>query len=359
MIAIAAATALVVGVAAILSLALRGTLPVTNDPAPASNVSAAQTFAPTKGLISDPFVLPTSGLDYMYSSGVAGVGGPHLPERTFTVMGTFLSLRDAMPRLPAWVEPKSELWSPDVRRVGKIYVMWFSGLDRGYILSTGAAAQCIGVATSTSPTGPFVSHSPTPTICQISGHGDIDPRTFVAPNGQEWLYWKNDGNAASMGVLVTTHLYAQRLATDGQTPIGSTSVLLTNDLPWEGGLIEAPDMVHVGNRYLLFFSGNSTWGDDSGIGLALCKGPGGPCTSPYSGPWLGSNVQGAGPDEETVYTQNGITWMLYTPHALYYTLALPRLVAARIAFTPTGMPYIANRQGMVPGVTAGRDGQVG
>ena len=51
--------------------------------------------------------------------------------------------------------------------------------------------------------------------------------------------------------------------------------------------------------------------------------------------------------------------MLYTPHGLYYTLALPRLVAERIAFTPTGMPYIANRQGMVPGVTAGRDGQVG
>lgn len=118
-------------------------------------------------------------------------------------------------------------------------------------------------------------------------------------------------------------------------------------------------MVHVGNRYLLFFVGNSSWGDDSGIGLALCKGPGGPCTSPYSGPWLGSNVQGAGPGEETVYTQNGITWMLYTPHGLYYPLALPKLVAARIAFTSTGMPYIASRQGMVPGVTAGRGGQVG
>ena len=118
-------------------------------------------------------------------------------------------------------------------------------------------------------------------------------------------------------------------------------------------------MVHAGNRYLLFFAGNSTGEPDNGIGLALCKGPGGPCTSPYSGPWLGSNVQGAGPGEETLYTQNGVTWMLYTPHALYYAYAFPRLAAARIAFTPTGMPYIADRQGMVPGVTAGRDGQVG
>ena len=358
MVAIAAATALVVGVAAILSFALQGTLPVTNDPAPASNVSAAQTFAPTKGLISDPFVLPTSRLDYMYSSGVAGVGEPHLPERTFTVMGTFLSLRDAMPRLPAWVEPNSELWSPDVRKVGKTYVMWFSGLDRGYMLSTGAAAQCIGVATSTSPTGPFVSHSPTPTICQISGHGDIDPRTFVAPNGQEWLYWKNDGNAVGMGVGHYPHL--RPAAGNQRADADWLNLGAPHERPPVGGGLDRGSR-HGPRRQSLppVLLRQLHLGDDSGIGLALCKGPGGPCTSPYSGPWLGSNVQGAGPDEETVYTQNGITWMLYTPHALYYTLALPRLVAARIAFTPTGMPYIANRQGMVPGVTAGRDGQVG
>ena len=202
-------------------------------------------------------------------------------------MGKFLSLRDAMPILPSWVEPNSELWAPDVRKVGATYVMWFSGLDRGYILSTGVAAQCIGVATSTSPTGPFTSHSPNPTICQTSGHGDIDPRTFVAPDGQEWLYWKNDGNAVAMGLVVNTHIYAQRLATDGQTLIGSPSVLLTNDLPWEGGLIEAPDMVHVGNRYLLFFAGNSSDGVANGIGLALCKGRAG--RAPRRTPGRGSD----------------------------------------------------------------------
>ncbi len=262
-------------------LLAEGRLPVTTDPPPASNIATAQTFAPTKGLISDPFVLPTSTLDYMYSSGIVDVGQMHLPERTFNVMGKFLSLRDAVPTLPAWVEPNTALWSPDVRKVGKTYVMWFSGLDQDYMLAPGVLAQCIGVATSTSPTGPFTSHSPAPIICQTSGHGDIDPRTLVAPNGQEWLYWKNDGNAVVMGRAVSTHIYAQRLAPDGQTLLGASSVLLTNDLPWEVDLIEAPDMVHVANRYLLFFSDDATWDDASGIGLALCKGPGGPCTSPY------------------------------------------------------------------------------
>jgi hypothetical protein len=351
--------AITVSVATILSIPLPSApITVTADPLPADNMSIAQTFPPTKGLISDPFVLTSSNLDYMYSSGLPGAGKLHVPERSFVVMGKFLSLSDAMPHLPSWVEPDTGLWSPDVRKVGKTYVMWYSGQDRDFILPTGAPAQCIGVATSQSPTGPFTSGSPAPAICQASGHGDIDPRTFIAPNGREWLYWKNDGNAVDPQPL-TTHIYAQRLASNGQTLIGSASVLLANSRPWEGDLIEAPDMVHAGHRYLLFFSGNASTSEINGIGLAVCQGPGGPCISPYSGPWLGSNVQGAGPGEETVYVQNGITWLLYTPEAIYHPFAYPRLVAARIAFTGAGMPYIADRQGMVPGVTAGADGQTG
>jgi hypothetical protein len=340
--------------AAVVAFVPTGT-PVTNDPPPANALSPAQTFSHADGLISDPFVLPTPRLDYMYSSGIDGVGQLHMPERTFTVMGHFSFVRDAMPTLPAWVEPNTGLWSPDVRKVGNVYVMWFSGHDWLYRLPWGHMDECIGIATSASPTGPFVSPSHSPAICQVSEYGDIDPRTFVAPDGQEWIYWKSDGNAGSL----PTHIYGQRLASDGRTLTGPTVSLLTNDLPWEGPVIEAPQMVHVGNRYLLFFSGNISEGSNSGVGLALCQGPGGPCTSRYAGPWLGSNIQGAGPDEQTNYTQNGVTWMLYTPNAIYYPFAYPKLVAARVAFTATGMPYIADRQGMVPGITAGKDGQVG
>ncbi|MGH9090912.1 MAG: family 43 glycosylhydrolase [Acidimicrobiales bacterium] len=351
---IAAVVALLV--AAVVA-ALPAPRPVTADPPPAGTMATARIFNPG-GLISDPFVLPTPTLDYLYSSGIGGAGQPHLPEHTFAVMGRFLSAGDAVPALPSWVEPGTGLWAPDVRKVGRIYVMWFSGLYRGYVLPTGVPAQCVGVATSRSPTGPFVAGAPAPTVCQTSEYGDIDPRTFVAPDGREWLYWKNDGNAVSAHPL-TTHIYARRLAANGRTPVGPTTVLLANDLPWEGPLVEAPDMVRDGRRYLLFFAGNSSDAEVNGVGLALCRGPGGPCTSPYAGPWLGSNAQGAGPGEETVYAQNGVTWMLYTPHALYYPDAVPGLAAARIAFTTRGMPYVASHQGMVPGVSAGRGGQVG
>lgn len=343
---------LAVAITAVVVSVTRGT-PVTNDPPPASSLSPAETFGAK--LISDPFVFTTPKLDYMYSSGVDGAGQRHLPERTFTVMGKFSPVTDAMPKAPGWVTPHTGLWSPDVRKIGNLYVMWFSAHDWLVKLSSGKDAECLGVATSKSPTGPFVSTSAVPALCQVQKWGDIDPRTFFAPDGQEWLYWKNDGNAG----LHTTHLYAQRLASDGRTPTGTASLLLTADLPWEDSLVEAPDMVHVGNRYLLFFSGNISEGSQSGIGLAQCRGPGGPCSSTYRGPWLGSNIQGAGPGEETLYSQNGVTWLLYTPNAVYYPYAYPTLVAARVAFTSTGMPYVADRQGMVPGVTAGKNGQVG
>jgi hypothetical protein len=328
--------------------------PVTTEPPPVDAMSPARMFE-SAGLVSDPFVLPSSKLDYMYSSGSSGIGRPHMPERTFSVMGNFVSVTDAVPDLPSWVKPNSGLWAPDVRKIGSTYVMWFSAMVQGDVQPNGAPLRCIGMATSTSPTGPFVSRSAAPAICQTSEYGDIDPRTFMTSDGQEWMYWKNDGNAGNL----KTHIYARRVALDGQTLIGPTFVLLTNDLPWEGDLIEAPDMVQVGHRYLLFFAGNNSANEGSGIGLAFCEGPSGPCTSTYSGPWLGSNVQGAGPGEETFFTQNGVTWMLYTPHAIYYTFAVPTLAAARVAFTPTGLPYVADRQGMVPGVTAGKDGQVG
>ncbi len=353
LVALAAVSAAVLGI-----LGVSRARSVTSDPSPANTMSMAHVFTPpTNGVISDPFVLPTPRLDYMYSSGEGGVGQLNMPLRTFRVMGKFLSLTDALPHPPSWVVPNSGLWAPDVRKIGGTYVMWYTGQYLYKTLSTGDHPKCIGVATSRSSAGPFVPTSEKPSICQVSLYGDIDPTTLVTRGGQEWLYWKNDGNAVTTDLL-TTRIFAQRLARNGQTLLGSPKVILTNNRIWEGWLVESPYMIHHGNRYLLFFSGNSSDVEDNGIGLAVCKSPAGPCSSPYSGPWLGSNVQGAGPGEETVYTQNGITWMLYTPHSIYYPGAVPGLAAARLAFTSSDMPYVASRQGMVPGTTAGANGSV-
>lgn len=98
--------------------------------------------------------------------------------------------------------------------------------------------QCIGVATSTSPLGPFVPRLGRPLICPTSIGGAIDAATYVE-NGVRYLLYKNDGNAVGQD----TWLWLQRVTTDGLGLIGSPVRLIRQDRPEEGGLIEAPVLV--------------------------------------------------------------------------------------------------------------------
>jgi beta-xylosidase len=112
--------------------------------------------------------------------------------------------------------------------------------------------------------------------------------------------------------------------------------------PWEGTIIEAPDMIEAWGTYWLFFSGN--WYDSTsyGIGVAACQSPFGPCSDPNPAPLLGSNRQGAGPGEASLFTDGSATWLLYNPfRANDPGPVIPRPVdITRLGFTVKG-PYLA------------------
>ena len=255
-----------------------------------------------------------------------------------------------MPALPPWTTGWTS--APDVSHVEGRYVMWFSSPDVNDVLSTGAPAKCIGMGVSSSPIGPFLI-ARQPVICDQSG--SIDPRTFVDADGQLWLDWKADVNAAwgpaqdpNLPQNQPTVLWAQQLAPDGMTLEGTPSELLAATSPWEHKLIEAPDMVRAGGHYYLFFSANPSYQDGDGIGVAVCQGPAGPCQEPYGGPILGSSPLGLGPGEESLFVQGGVTWMLFSPSGeTFYR----QLAVARIAFGPRG-PYVSAFDGAVPGIPA-------
>lgn len=318
----------------------------TTSPTPAPNSYLGHPYLRGQ-VVSDPFVLTTPKLDYMYQTGNSP-SRPNVPVRSFTTMAKISQIRDAMPVEPSWVAPDTRIWAPDVRKVGNRYVMWFTAEWGAHTIPTGAYPKCISWATSTSPFGPFVDTKKAPAICQLNQFGDIDPRTLVAPDGQEWLYWKSDDNA-DYGADQPTIIWAQKLAKNGTTPEGLAADIYANHRLWEGRIVEAPNMVYNDGSYYLFFSGNSTHLPQNGIGLAVCKHPNGPCTSTGSGPFLGANTTGMGPGEESLFQQNGDTWMLYSPHSLYYPLAYPTLQVSRIAFGPSG-PYVAAFDGVQPGV---------
>jgi beta-xylosidase len=165
---------------------------------------------------------------------------------------------------------------------------------------TGSTTECISVATSDSPSGPFVDTSSAPLECQPSLGGSIDPDVFVDTSGAVYLLWKSGGAGSS-------RIWVQPLDSEGSGfATGSTPTsLLTPDQPWQAGTVEAPDLVEYDGRYLLFYSGNDWSRASYGVGVASCTGPLGPCADISPDPILPSGDGAAGPGGESVFSDAG------------------------------------------------------
>ena len=73
-------------------------------------------------------------------------------------------------------------------------------------------------------------------------------------------------------------LRAQRIAADGRSLLGKNKIVLTNDLDWEGHLIEGPFVTRQNGRYWLFYAGNDFATPFYGIGVAVADHVLGPYT---------------------------------------------------------------------------------
>ena len=84
------------------------------------------------------------------------------------------------------------------------------------------------------------------------------------------------GHAQAIVEAMRTPIRAQRLAPDGASLIGEPTVVLANDLDWEGHLIEGPWVTLQGGRYWQFYAGNDFCTPAYGIGVAVADHPLGP-----------------------------------------------------------------------------------
>lgn len=320
-------------------------IPPTTSPPPAGDPAAPALITSSVNL-PDPFVLKVPGGYELYAS-QTGTSSPIIPTAFSATLYHWPPVHSAMGTLPSWAT-LGFTWAPDVRRRDGRYIMYFDSIAQPTLYFDRAAtgfsryAQCIGVATSTVPGGPFVGER-SPLICDFRAHGAIDPRTFLAPDGQLYLDWKSDDNAATPAPYPPTQLFAQQLSASGLALSGPAHLLLSGAEPWQAGIVEAPDMVGVRAAYWLFYSGSWFNGAGYGIGIARCESPIGPCTdlSPAR-PWVASNRQGAGPGEESLFENtNGQWWMLYSPWYFGWLGRGYRPAAmAPLGFSVSG-PYIA------------------
>jgi hypothetical protein len=86
------------------------------------------------------------------------------------------------------------------------------------------------------------------------------------------------GLAPAILEAMTTPIRAQRIAADGRSLVGDSKTVLTNDLDWEGHLIEGPFVTRHEGRYWLFYAGNDFSTPSYGIGVAVADHPLGPFT---------------------------------------------------------------------------------
>jgi beta-xylosidase len=247
---------------------------------PAPCYYAYATEAGFLGFINVPVIRSTDLVNWNWA-------GPPAP-------GSTAARKDAMPTLASWVTFGGN-WAPSVMFNTTLnkYVMYYTAK------STALGRECVGVATSSAPDGPFVDTNSGPLTC--AGPGDnIDPSPFVDSVGGLWLQYTDQNG-----------IQTQRLTANGLTLVGSPTRLLTAAMTWEAGRVEAPSMIQTAQTgILLFYSGNVFTSAGYAVGSARCTTPSSSCARTSPSPVLATRGTTYGPGGQSPFQLPDGSWRL-------------------------------------------------
>lgn len=198
----------------------------------------------------DPgFLRSSNGRYYLYATGPGfRVSSSASPS------GGFSTPKNSMTATPAWVTDAptngKHLWAPHVFEISRSgvpsYVMYFTGHDRT------TRNDCIGVATSSSPEGPFAPRS-TPFLCgRTSAYEAIDPTMYLAQNGQRYIVYKIGQYSPSRRFEIRAD---EVDAATGTTRVGGVDAKLL--MSSTTAVMEAPTVVAKNGRVWMFLSRNA------------------------------------------------------------------------------------------------------
>lgn len=254
------------------------------------------------GDFPDPCVMVAGGVYWAYST---GSGGRNLQVMSSPDLRAWTAPADPLPELPSWASP-GLTWAPRVVPGGDGYLMYYT-VHHGVL-----GVQCISVAGSSHPGGPFIDTSAGPLVCQAGAGGSIDPDPHLDPrSGERHLLWKSDDNSRQR----PTHIWGQRLSPDGRSMATGTTpaLLLSQTRAWQSGVVEGPAATRLGGRFHLFYAANRYSSAASGIGYATSDSLLGPYRerSRYR-PWLATTGRARGPQGPMVFTdRSGATRMAF------------------------------------------------
>jgi hypothetical protein len=205
---------------------------------------------------------------------------------------------------PAWAANGFRNWAPELHAIGARFVVYYTCANGDDVLS-------IGAAVADAPTGPFTDLG-APLVEHPQGVSDASLARDAG--GTPYLVYKIDGNAHGQ----PTPILIRELAADGLAfAPGSTAVELLRNAPatWEGGVVEAPWIVHQGGVAYLFYSGN-VYDHRYRTGVARSTAITGPFEK-LGAPVLANDATWAGPGHGSVVPVGDRLYFVY--HAWHAT----------------------------------------
>jgi arabinan endo-1,5-alpha-L-arabinosidase len=220
---------------------------------------------------------------------------------------------DAFSAPPVWAKPDSALWAPEITFFDNKYHLYYTVVD------TLAGGSAIGVATSTSPTGPW-THADKATVephaapCCRDPRWVFDPEVLIAADGSKYIYYGSYFGGISV----------RRLSEDGLTSDVASQAQVTIPNRYEATSV----IQHGGYYYLLGSATDCCKGPLSGYSVfaGRSRDPRGPFVDREGVPLTATRVGGTpvlvmngnrwvGPGHNTIITDlGGQDWIIY--HAI-------------------------------------------
>ena len=270
----------------------------TTSTIPSGPVSLSEGRPEATGLNApDPEIVVSGDTYFLFATnGWTGKGFYNVPVWKSQDLENWEWAGDALPKVGAWADALFT-WAPGVLETDNGWVLYYTARVKGTTDNPDfpAGEQCIGVATSDKPQGPYVDRNDEPFICQHSLGGSIDPSPFIDKDGTFWLLWKSDANAPHVNVEV--EIFSQELDREGITLLGEAVPIFGADVTGSR-IIENPDMLYFREDLYLVFSAG-WWEDETySIGAALCSAVQDPCDlvdfNAGSGTYLNRPIVGPG-----------------------------------------------------------------
>jgi hypothetical protein len=253
------------------------------------------------GLFADPHLTVFNGRYYLYptTDGYASWSGTYYKAFSSTDLVNWTDHGTILDNGPdvSWAD--NSAWAPAIAARNGQYYLYFSGG-----LASGNTAKQLGVAVSSSPTGPFRDALGRPLVAsgQFSGGQAIDPMVFTDDDGQSYLYW-------GQGVARMVPLNSDMVSFDAAQARTITP----------SGYNEAPFVFKRNGVYYFMWSEGDTRSEDYRVAYATGASPRGPWTNRGVVLQKRLDLGIKGPGHHSVVRAPGTdTW-----HIAYHRFAVP------------------------------------